>query len=197
MPFRALKDVSVRDVNSDGRLHHKGTVLSDWEVEPYVVKKINEGSIHYRGLFEPLTDKEALDDRSKQTILEGDRLVDGVAVSAPWPDYVGLHPEEILHRMKESTDRAEVDQVRRFEKGGQARVSILEYEAPVERPPFYDYDNMGIREVLEKLEVLSDDAVHEVLTYEMAHRKRPAIVTYEREPREETEETREPSLVDA
>lgn len=181
MPFRVLKDTSVRDVNNDGGLHPAGTILSDWEVEPFVKGKIEEGSLHYRSLFEPLTDKEAFDARAKETVLEGDRSLAGVAISPPFKDYVGLHPEEIIQRMKDETDRIKVQQVRDYEKAGLARSPILDYVSPCERPPFFGYDDMGVREVLEKLEVLSPEAVAETLSYEFAHRKRPAILTYERE----------------
>lgn len=180
MPFLLLKDVSVRDVNGEGRLHKQGAVVSDWEVEDRVKAKIKEGSLHFRTLFEPLTEEQALAHRSKETVLEGDHLVDGQWISPPWPDYVGLHPEEVVERMRRSQNTNEVEQVRLYERGGQGRRLILDYVAPVERPPLHDYDDLPVRTVLEKLEILSDEAVQEVITYEFAHRKRPAIISFER-----------------
>jgi hypothetical protein len=180
VPFLILKDVSCTNVNGDSVLHQQGTVVSDWEVSDKIKAKIKDGSLHYRTLFEPLTEKEALDHRAKETAVEGDRMVDGQWVSPPWPDYVGLHPEEIVDRLKKSADRDEVAQVRLYERGGLSRAGILDYVAPVEREPFYGYDELPVRSVLEKLEVLSDEAVGEVLTYESAHRRRPAIISYER-----------------
>lgn len=181
MPYRILKDVSCRDVNDDPQLHKAGTVVSDWEISKFVKDLVNQGTPHYRSIFEPLTEKQALDHRAKETSLEGDRLVDGHHVSAPWEDYVGLHPTEVIQRMHDSNDRNVVAQVRLYERGGLARTSILEYLAPVEREPFYGYDDMGIRDVMEKLDILSPEAVQETISYEMAHRKRPAIINYERE----------------
>lgn len=180
MPYLALKEVTVTNVNDESAIHLPGTVLSDWEVNDFVKGKIAEGSVHYRSLYEPLTNAEALHHRAKATAVEGDHWVDGQFVSPPWDDYVGLHPEEIIERLKAATSRDVCAQVKLYERGGLNRQVIIDYVAPAERPPFIGYDEMPVREVLEKLALVSADAVQEVISYEMAHRKRPAIITYER-----------------
>lgn len=190
MPFRTLKEVTVTDVNGEQCLHLAGVVLSDWEVSDFVKNKIHEGSLHYRALYEVLTDDEARAEREHMTALEGDRLVNGHAVSPPWPDYVGLHPTEVLNRMYDCPDRALLARVREYESVNPtgARQPIMDYVAPAERPPFHGYDDMAVNEVLAKLDVLPMTVVAEALTYEMAHRRRPAIITYEREPEAAPEE---------
>src|SRR6201988_5507309 len=99
----ALKEVTLRNFNGDPSLHLPGTVLSDWEVEDYVKRRVAEGSHRYRTLLEPLTAREVEDHRTKATALEGDHLVDGQHVSPPWPDYVGLHPQEVIKIDRKST----------------------------------------------------------------------------------------------
>lgn len=179
--YLTLKEVTTRTVNGDSFVHLAGTVLSAWEVDDFVKGKIDEGSYHYRSLYEPLTEKEVFDRRAKATAVEGDRNVEGTAVSPPWPDFVGLHPEEIIERMQKSTSSVEVELVRKYERGGLNRQPIVNYVAPIERPPFHGYDDINVRDLLEKLEVLSDDAVAEVKTYEFGHGKRPAILEFEKE----------------
>jgi hypothetical protein len=174
-----LEEVTLTDVNGDGHTHLKGTVLSDWEVSDHVKGKVKEGSLHYRALLEPMTEDEARYHRSKMTAVEGDHMVDGKSVSPPWDDYCGLHPKEIIDRMSKSRSRDEVDRVKLYERGGQQRKAILDYMAPVERPPFHGYDEMPVQQVLDKLEVLSPQAQSEVIAYETAHRRRPAIITWE------------------
>jgi hypothetical protein len=180
--YLVLKEITLRDGNGDPSLHLAGTVLSAWEVESYVQKRVAEGSHRYRSLLEPLTPREVDDHRTRATSLEGDRLVNGQHISPPWPDYVGLHPEEIIQRMHASYDRGLIERVRLYEQGSKSpRASVLEYTAPAERAPWVGYDDLDVRQVLEKLGLLGPGAVHEVLAYEAAHRKRPAVLTYESE----------------
>lgn len=179
--YLTLKDVTCNNVNGDTFVHHEGTVLSDFEVDDFIKGKIKEGSAWYRSSFEPLTDEQASSYRIKATVVEGDHIVENESVSAPWEDYVGLHPEEVISRMKDAERPEEVEQVKKYERGGMNRQPIVDYIAPVERAPFNGYDAMHVREVLEKLAVLSDRDVQDVLTYEAAHRRRPAIISYERE----------------
>lgn len=180
--YLTLGEVTCRTVNGDSHVHRTGTVLSAWEVDDFVKGKIAEGSARYRSLFEPLTENEVQEHRSKATALEGDHVVNGQYVSAPWDDYVGLHPEEVLERLYKSSSREEVDRVKLYEAGGLKRARILDYTAPVEREPWQGYNDLNVREILEKLDVLSAKDVSEALSYESAHRKRPAIITYEPTP---------------
>lgn len=181
MPFRALKDVTLRDVNDDGFLHHAGAILSDWQVNDFVKAKVTEGSMHYRGLLEPMTEAEAYAHRKTETSVEGDHFHEGERISAPFEDYVGLHPEEIVDRMKKATDPQVVEHIRKYERGGEHRAGILDYLAPVERQPFWGYDDLQVREILQKMESLTPEAVADVKTYESAHRDRPAIITFEKD----------------
>src|SRR5581483_11054062 len=102
MPFLTKDVVTARNVNGESVTHQPGTVLSDWELEPYARQKILEGSEWYRARYEPLTDREAHGYRVKATQAEGPHIVDGAAVPPPWDDYVGLHPTEIVARMRQS-----------------------------------------------------------------------------------------------
>lgn len=179
--YKVLREVTVPNINGENVVHHPGTVLSPWEVSDFLKEKIEEGSSRYRARFEAMTEQEVKDHREKATLLEGDRMVDGQKVSPPWPDYVGLHPEEILKRLQEADDLGVVEQVRKYEGAGMKRSSILDYQAPIEREPWTGYDELAVREVLSKLDVLGEDAVKEVQAYEFAHRKRPAILSYEKE----------------
>lgn len=181
MPFLILQSVTTQNVNGDTFTHEPGTVVSDWEVSDFIKGKIKEGSAHYRGLFEPLTDEEAKHHRVKATIAAGPRYKDGQELTAPWEDYVGLHPEEIIDRMRGSSSSTEVNAIKQFERAGMNRGMVVHFTAPVEREPFVGYDEMHVREVLSKLAILSDRDVQDVINYELAHRRRPAIVQYERE----------------
>jgi hypothetical protein len=126
--YRVLQEVSLRSgKNRDVVMHPIGAVLSDWEVDDYVRSKIAEGDDHYLSLFEPLTDKEALYDRTEKTSREGSRLVDGQWIYPPWPDYVGLSPEELIGRMKDSTDEQNTQTVQ-YERGGQGRTAIVGFQ---------------------------------------------------------------------
>lgn len=181
--YRVLGEITVPNINGESAVHHPGTVLSPWEVSDFLKDKIEEGSARYRARFEPMTETEVKDHREQATAREGDRMIDGQRVSPPWPDYVGLHPEEILSRLQKTDDRYLVEQVKRYESapGGMKRGIILDFVAPIEREPWHGYDDMNVRDVLSKLDVLSPEAVAEVLTYEHAHRKRPAILSYEKD----------------
>lgn len=177
--YLVLKEAIVRNVNGDGHLHHKDTVLSAHEVEPYVKQKVAEGSHRYTMLLEPLTAEEVAKRRETATRLQGDVMVDGQRVSPPFPDYVGLHPEEILQRMHDCDDLLLIQQVRLYERGSLARTPILEYTAPAEREPWPGYDSWEYNAILDKLDLLNPEAVMAVMAYESAHRKRPAVLTYE------------------
>lgn len=177
--YLTLKEVTLRNVNDEGTLHRRGVVLSPWEVNEYVKMRVAEGSYRYRAMLEPLTNKEVSEQRGKATALEGDRLVDGEMVSAPWNDYVGLHPEEIMDRLRKTSDRALIDRVRQYERAGLKRQVILDYTPPAEREPWLGYEQLNVREVLDKMSLVGPAAVEEIRTYEAAHRKRPAILEYE------------------
>lgn len=179
--FLVLKTVTTKNENDDSYTHMEGTVLSDFELSDFVKGKIAEGVAHYRSCFEPLTDDEAKRYRVKATTLEGERMDGSEPVEAPWEDFVGLHPDEVIQRLSTAETLTEVQQVKSYEKAGLNRLAIVEYVAPVERAPIQGYDEMSISEVLEKLVVLSPADVQHVLAYEGAHRKRPAIITFEPE----------------
>lgn len=181
MPYLILKTVTVANINERSHTHKPGTVVSDWEVSDFVKEKIKEGSVWYRGHFEPLTQDEAQHHRVKATVAEGPRVVEGQIVAPPWDDYVGLHPEEVIQRMKSSTSQDEVTRVKLYERAGMNRDPIMDFTAPVEREPFTGYDDMGIRDVLSKMAILSDPDVADVIRYEKAHQNRPAITEYEKE----------------
>lgn len=179
--FLILKDVTVTNGGGDSYTHEAGTVVSEFEINEKVRKKIESGEAHYRSLFEPLTDEEALHHRTKATVAVGQRSYHGAVVDPPFPDYVGLHPEEILERMKESSDPRQVEAVRNYERAYMNRRSIVEYTAPIEREPWSGYSELGYGEVLAKMAVLSDAAVQEIINYERLHRNRPAVITFEKE----------------
>lgn len=180
--FLVLKTVTAQSANGDSYTHQPGSVLSDWEVNEYIREQINDGSAHYRAHFEPLTDEEAKHHRVKATATAAKRFGrDGQQLQAPWDDYVGLHPEEILARLRKSSSLDEVAHVKNYERAGFNRSVITGFTAPVEREPFTDYANLGVREVLTKMAILSDADVRDVVNYELAHRRRPAIIQWERE----------------
>lgn len=187
MPFLTLQNVTARNVNGDSVNHPPQTVLSDWELEPYARQKILEGSEWYRARFEPLTDREAYVHRVRATQNEPVHVLnDGGArtvVQPPFEDYVGLHPTEIVARLK-AAPVAVAQLARRYEMGGMRREMITGFVHPAERSPFIAYDDMDLRGILEKLEILPDDQVAEAKVYEAHHQNRPAIVEFEKEPAE-------------
>lgn len=180
MPFLTKQVVTARNVNGDTITHPKDTVLSDWELEPYVRGKILEGSEWYRARFEPLTDREAFGYRVKATQNEQPHVVEGDVVLPPREDYVGLHPTEIVAWLSEQ-DLPIARATRRYELGGMRRDEIVSFVHPAERQPFMGYDLMDLRGILEKLEILPADQVRDAITYEKAHQNRPAIVEFESE----------------
>lgn len=180
MPFLVKQHVTAQNINGDTFTHMKGSVLSDWELSDFIREKIAEGSEWYRERFESLLEHEAHSYRVKATEAEGSRFVNGEEIPPPWDDYVGLHPTEILGRLREA-DLAKVRQVKLFEQGGMLRSTIIDFVSPAEREPFSGYDQMSVGEILEKFAVISDPAVSDALAYEKAHKNRPAIVEYERE----------------
>lgn len=181
MPYLILKTVTAKNVNEESFTHQPGTVVSDWEVSQFIRDKIKEGSVWYRSHFEPLTQEEAQHHRVKATATEGARFLDGQEIPPPWSDYIGLHPEEIIGRMKDSTNQNEVTQIKAYERAGMNRSMIMDFTAPVEREPFTGYDELHIRDILAKLAVLSDRDVTDVIQYEGSRQNRPAIMQYERE----------------
>lgn len=181
MPYLVIKDVTVPNEAGEAYTHLAGTVLSDFEVREHVRNRLAAGDVHLRSLLEPLSAEEARHYRAKATAAERMRYIADRAVEAPWDDYVGLHPDEILERLRNSTDPHEIQRVRDYERAGLNRRVIVEFTAPIEREPFVGYSELGIRETLEKMSLLDDKAVQEIIAYEALHRKRPAILEYERE----------------
>jgi len=178
--YLVKKQATATDVNGETHDHLPGTVVSDWELNDYIKGHIAKGTEHYRQLFEPLTDEEAKGHRVKATAALGPLLVaDRTVVNPPWDDYVGLHPTEIMRRM----DTAPVEQVksiRAYEAAYLGRSSIADYVAPSEREPWAGYDNSTISQILEKMSVMDDKTCGEAVIYEMAHSRRPAIITWDR-----------------
>lgn len=167
---------------SDGehRSLEEGTVVSDWELSDHIRKQIDKGVDHFRQLFEPLTEVEARNMRIKATRLEGARTSnDGAAIQPPFDDYVGLHPKEVTERMREA-DRGLVNAIREYERLGLNREPIINFVAPAEREPFSDYDELGVREIIDKMALLDDKSNQEIILYEMDHLRRPAIITWDR-----------------
>lgn len=185
MPFLTLQHVTARNVNGDSINHSPGTVLSDWELEPYARDKILEGSDWYRARYEPLTENEAHSYRIKATQNEPPHVLSeggaNIIVPAPFDDYVGLHPSEIIARLKEAP-LTTTHAARRYEVGGMRREMITGFVHPSERPPFYGYDEMDLRQILDKLELLGENQIGEAKIYEAAHLNRPAVVEFEKEP---------------
>lgn len=182
MPFLTKKVVTARNVNKESVTHPAGTVLSDWELEDYARSKILEGSDHYRELFEPLTDREAHGYRVRATANEAPHTINGGLVNPPWDDYVGLHPTEIVQRMRDA-DVQLAAQARQYERadGGMRRPMITGFVHPAEREPFLGFDGMDVTAIWEKFELFPDSQVNDAKAYERAHQNRPAIVEWERE----------------
>jgi|ERR1019366_5072936 hypothetical protein len=180
--YLVKRQITVTNTDNEGKTHYAGDVISDWELPKHIKDKITEGVGWYTQNFEALTDKEAELYRRKATSVEGKRTApDGQICDPPWDDYIGLHPKDVVGRMKDlSADDSE--KVRQYERAGLNRDSIIEYVAPSEREPWYEYDNWGPRDILEKLEILDPQTVQDAIVYEMQHKKRPAILTFEPEP---------------
>jgi hypothetical protein len=180
MPYLVKHSTSMVNVNGDTFVHQPGTVLSDWEVSDFVREKVKEGTAHYRNLLEPLLPAEAHRYRIQATQNEPPHLSGKDVVPPPWDDYVGLHPDEVCERMRDS-DLDKVAHVRRYERGGMNRQSILEFVHPAEHEPWLGYDDADVRDVLEKLAILSDPQVSDAIAYESAHKARPAVTEWDRE----------------
>jgi hypothetical protein len=125
MPYRVLKETATSA--SGWILHPAGTVLSDGEVDPYVREKIAAQDPHYLSLFKPLSGEEATEHRTKETTQEGWHLVHGQWIAPPWPDYVGLHQEDVIARLRKSSED-EIAQTKTYERGGAARPAIVGFE---------------------------------------------------------------------
>jgi|ERR1700722_109857 len=180
--YLCKKQVTLTNADNDSFTHYAGDVLSDWELTDHIKQKIKEGVTWYIDKFEVLTDKEAELYRKKATAAEGKRQAPGgQIVDPPWDDYIGLHPNEIIKRMKDlSFD--DVEKVRQYERAGMNRPSIIEYVAPSEREPWHEYDSWSVRDILDKLDILDPQTVQDVIVYEMNHKKRPAVIEYIPEP---------------
>lgn len=186
--YLVKRHTTLSNSDNEGMTYIAGDVLSDWEVPDLVKNKIKEGVSWYMQNLEALTDKEAELYRKKATAVEGKRIApDGQNVDPPWEDYIGLHPKEIIDRMKDlSFD--DVEKVRQYERAGMNRAAIIEFVAPSEREPWHEYDNWAVRDTIEKMEILDPQTVQDVIVYELNHRRRAAIITYEVE-----EDTFQPS----
>jgi len=180
MSYLVLREVTANNVNGETSVHFKGDVVSEHDLSDTIRAGIDSGQGWFRQSFEPLTKQDARKHRIKATSLEGPRMDGAVIVDAPWEDYVGLHPTEIMSRLADAPV-ALVEKVRAYERGGLARPEILDHTPPCEREPFIGYDELSVREVLVQLEAMPAEDVAEVITYEVGHRSRPAIVSFEPE----------------
>jgi len=171
--------VTARNVNGDTFVHPEGTVLSDWELDEFIRGKIQEGSDWYREKFEVLLPREAHHFRVQATNAEGSRELNGQAIAPPFDDYVGLHPAEIIERMKD-VDVEKARQIKLYEQAGMNRVQITSFVTPSEREPWTNYDQASIGDILEKFSLLSDSQVSEAKMYETNHRGRQIILDYDR-----------------
>lgn len=175
------KQTTVTNSDNEGKTHYAGDVVSDWELPDHIKNKVSEGVGWYTSTFEILTDREVEAYRKKATENEGKRQApDGQIVDPPWDDFIGLHPKEVVKRMSDLSFN-DVEKVRQYERAGLNRSSIIDYVAPSEREPWHEYDNWGVRDIVDKLEVLDPQTVQDVIVYEMNHRKRAAILTFEPE----------------
>jgi len=176
--YLCKKQVTLTNSDNEGFTHYAGDVLSDWEIPQHIKDKVKEGVPWYIQNFEALTDKEAELYRKKATATEGKRQApNGQIVDPPWDDYIGLHPKEIIDRMK-NLSFDDVERVRQYERAGINRSTIIEYVAPSEREPWHEYDNWGVRDILDKLDVLDPQTVQDVIVYELNHKKRPAVIEH-------------------
>lgn len=187
MPFLTKQTVTAQNMNGDTLVHPAGTVLSDWELSDFIRGRIAAGEQRYRELYEPLSDREAHQMRVKATQEEGPRAIEGQTVNAPFDDYVGLHPNEIIQRMQ-GCGLEKVRQIKLYEQAGMNRGQIIAFVTPAEKEPWASYDEASIGDILEKFSVLSDAAVAEAKMYEANHRARPIILDYDRATYEPTPE---------
>lgn len=179
MPYLAKQTVTATNVNGDTFVHPEGTVLSDWELSDVIRAKIASGEDWYRRLYEPLLEREAHHHRVEATKAEGARDIEGQSVNPPFDDYIGLHPAEIIERMKDAPlDKAR--QIKMYEQAGMNRQQIVSYVTPAEREPFLNYDSMGPLEILEKFSILSDNQIAEAKVYEANHRQRAIVLDYDK-----------------
>lgn len=194
MPYLVRKQTTAFDSEGESQNYYPGTVLSDWELSEHIKKRIAEGIHWYTDTFEILTEREAKSNRVKATTIEGTRTApNGQNVDPPFEDYVGLHPKEIIDRMKKMKFD-EVEKVRQYERAGLNRNAVIEYIAPSEREPYNGYEAAGVRDILEKMEILDDDSVKDIIVYEMTHERRPAIIEFERETNSSQESATAPAL---
>lgn len=198
MPYLVRQQVTAQDVSGDSHNHFPGAVLSDWELSDHVRSEIEKGGHWFTQNFEPLTDREAKTYRVRATTLEGKRSApNGQIIDPPFDDYIGLHPKDIIDRMKKMKFD-DVENVRQYERAGMNREMIINYVAPSEREPFNGFNDMGVREILEKMSILDDGTNQEIIIYEMNHQKRPAVIEFEKEyeePEVEDEKSEEPATV--
>lgn len=180
MPYLVKKAVTAMNVNGDTFVHSEGTVLSDWELSDNIRAGIAAGSSWFRDLYEPLLDREAHHYRVEATKNEGSRDIEEQTIQPPFDDYIGLHPAEIIDRMKNVTlDKAR--QIKLYEKAGMNRQQIVAHVAPSEREPFDRYDALGPMEIIEKFSVLSDPQIADAKIYEANHASRDIILSYDKE----------------
>lgn len=179
--YLVKRNITISNDDNGGVTYYGGDVVSDHELPDHAKENIKKGVSWHITNFESLTDREAEIYRKKATAVEGKRQApDGSIVDPPWDDFVGLHPKDVVDRMsKLSIDDAE--KVRQYERAKLNRSLIIDYVSPSEREPWYEYDQCGPREILEKMDLLDPQAVQDVITYEMMHKKRPAILTFEPE----------------
>lgn len=185
MGYLVKTHTTANDVEGNSTTHFAGDVVSDWELTDHVREQIDKGTPWYAQRFEKLTPKEEKACRVKATMSEGKRQVEGQVVDPPWDDYIGLHPKEVIERMKDLNAES-ADKVRQYERGGRNRSDIVEYVTRAEREPWHDYDNWGIRDILDKLSILDEDSVHDAIVYEQFHKERPAILEWSPEEYEDS-----------
>lgn len=179
--YLVKRNVTNSNDDNEGIVHYAGEVLSDWELKDHIKQKIKDGVSWYTQNYEILTTKEAELYRKKATAAVGKRTdSEGQFIDPPWDDYIGLHPKDIVDRMKDLSFQ-DAEKVRQYERAGMNRPTIMDYVAPSEREPWYEYNNWGPKEILEKMELLDPQTVQDVIVYEMNHKKRPAILTFEPE----------------
>lgn len=187
---------TANNVDGDSIIHYAGDVVSDWELNDYIREQIDKGVPRYTQIFEKLTDKEAHNCRVKSTAAEGKRRgSSGQLIDPPWDDFIGLHPKEVVDRMNDLRPDDAV-QVRQYEEAGMKRSTILEHVVPSEREPWHEYDNWAVRDILDKLSILDEKSVQDVITYEFNHKKRPAILEYDASEYEDSIDETSPSSED-